>query len=421
MKKILGFIILSFFTFQIGMCNENREVVKESTLSNGVKVFLHSDFRTPSGVVGIIFPSGLFNVSSDKRDTLELISENILNEELTKQADSLGASCNVNLRGEFLEISAVLNSEDLKEFLELICTGLSNFKTENFEILKKQKIIDRKLKRIAGENAVTENIFSNIKIKGHKTENVLLNESLDNITEDQCKTFYYDYMKKSPMAIVVCGAIDHKRLIKLLQQTVSQLPKKNSILYASMIAENDCRKTVSIVSKFAGNELGYVYRIPMESKADFREIYGTIFSNRLEKFLFDDAYPLISSYDSDNFSKGDTVSCIYLTPKKDVSLNDLKKNYDAFLYGMSEEKISADDLSDISNRVKTELNFLSVNLMREYVRIRNAYLEGKNVNAIYSLADDIKKVDPASINTFTKEVLLPNLLLEFKTRYKADE
>ena len=59
--------------------------------------------------------------------------------------------------------------------------------------------------------------------------------------------------------------------------------------------------------------------------------------------------------------------------------------------------------------------------MDAYQKICDAYIAGKNANDAYKIAENLKNADPNEINRFTKEVLLPNLLLEIQTRYKADE
>ena len=424
MRKFISVLFLCIFTCGIGLSQQNQQVryVKESVLSNGVKVMLKEDFRTPLVVVGFVFPVGLFNVPIGCQNILKLVAANLINQKLSKYFKTSSISYSIEVHKEYTEVIAIMHPSDLKDFFIAVCENISEISFENLEIQKKQMLIDKKLDEITGVNVFDECLFSAIDVDGINTVNILSSElSITSVTGQKCQDFYDKYFKRSPFTIIISGAVGYKSLIKILQTTVSGLPKRELYTVVNRKYKNFCEKNISVISKFLGNGVGYVYWIPNEIDSKFSDIYFEIFNYRIRKFLLTNSYPIISGCFYYDFSDGGSVQCVYFSPKSDVTLKKVKSSYDELLYRMAEEKISAEELEEISKNAQMDLQFFSSDLIDAYQKICDAYVSGKNANDAYKIAENLKNADPNEVNHFTKEILLPNLLLEIQTRYKADE
>ena len=426
MKKFLSALFLFFFTTEIGFCNQevSRKFVKESVLSNGVKVFLREDFRTPIAIVSFIIPIGLLDVPLGENATLILAAGGLIGKKTRSRIEASNASCDISVHRSYIKITATMDPDYVREFLELVCEDIGSgiAVAEDLDSAKKRMILKRKLEKIHGAGVVYESVFPNIKVRGKNTENVLMTEEIINsVTEDKCRNFYNNYLRTCPMTVVVIGAVGYKSLIKSLQATVSKLPKRKEIPFASYEFETQCEKTVSVSSKFARDSIGYVYKIPAGTNMNFLNIYFSIFFERLRKFLQFNSYPILAGYSVDDFQAGDLCRLLYLSPKGDVSFDELKLGYELLLRSMSKEKVTPEELNKIAEQTDLINKIDLVNLYSILDDICVAYMYGYDPNNMYSLAAEIKKVDPESISKFTNETLLPNLIMKVVSKYRADK
>ena len=426
MKKFLSVLFSLFFITEISFCNQevSRKFVKESVLSNGVKVFIREDFRTPIAIVSFIIPIGLMDVPLGENATLILASGGLISKKTQKKFEAENCSCDISAHRSYIKITATMDPDYIDEFLQSACEDIGSGigAAEDLANTKKRMILKKKLEKIHGAGVVFESVFPNIKVRGKNTENVLLTEEIINsVTEDKCKKFYADYLRPSPMAVIVVGAVGYKSLIKSLQNTVSRLPKRKERPFSPCEFETSCEKTVSVSSKFARDSIGYVYKIPAGTNMNFLNVYFSIFFDRLTKFLQTNSYPILAGYSTDDFQAGDLCRLLYLSPKRDVSFEELKLGYELLLRSMSREKVTPEELTKISERISQETKIDLVNLYSILEDVRIAYLFGYDPNNSYSLATEIKKADPELISKFTNESFIPNLIMKIVSKYRADK
>ena len=113
MKKFLSLLFLFFFTTEISFCNQevNRKFIKESVLSNGVKVFVQEDFRTPVAVVSFIFPIGLLDIPLGENATSILAAGGLVGKKTRNQIDASNGSCEIIVHRNYIKIMATMEPD----------------------------------------------------------------------------------------------------------------------------------------------------------------------------------------------------------------------------------------------------------------------------------------------------------------------
>ena len=128
MKKFLSVLFSLFFITEISFCNQevSRKFVKESVLSNGVKVFIREDFRTPIAIVSFIIPIGLMDVPLGENATLILASGGLISKKTQKKFEAENCSCDISAHRSYIKITATMDPDYIDEFLQSACEDIGS-------------------------------------------------------------------------------------------------------------------------------------------------------------------------------------------------------------------------------------------------------------------------------------------------------
>jgi predicted Zn-dependent peptidase len=163
-------------------------------LSNGVNIVLQENFRMPVVIVGVIFHTGFFHSPLHKRPITTLIAENFISDVSYMKLLDLGISYQVNVHGTYTEIVAEMNPKHLNRFLQIICEN--EFVVKDFEVQKKQLLIDGKLARDCHLNEVSSKILAEIHYKNYSANDTFNEAALATLTQKDVEKYFYQHYKK---------------------------------------------------------------------------------------------------------------------------------------------------------------------------------------------------------------------------------
>ena len=138
--------------------------------------------------------------------------------------------------------------------------------------------------------------------------------------------------------------------------------------------------------------------------------------------FFCKSHALVSQFGIDDaYFDGNSVCVLSLSPKKDVSINDLQKFYNVFVNKIIATPPDSKTLSIIADRKKIERKILFSNLLNIYRNIKNAHMRGMDLNSIYTISDDIRHANPDAIKSFAEKFFSKDLASTITTRFRLDK
>jgi hypothetical protein len=382
---------------------------KKCILTNGIEIVLQEDFRTPMVLIGLIYHTGTHDAPLRKQGIPAIIAANFISEKTHKELLNLGIFYEVNVKGRYTEILARMNPKDIKKFFQIICRN--DFSLINWEVLKKQIIIDQRLAHVCFEDAVENKISAHIKYNGININNVFNKKIMSSISCADIKEYYIQHYEKCHLSLLVNGAITYKDLVKILQSTLETLPSRPQAAVGSMCS-NQFFKEIYIQSKHIGRSIRYFYKI---SAADLTlaEAFFRVFYYKLFDF-FEKANQLIFDYTIFNvISNGDKIWQVVLYPKSDVSLADLQIAYNVFTDSLCRQKIPPKKFSMIQMWSNFADQFLRSDMDEVYEKMKNDYFnEGCTKTEISN---------STIFNALGEKFLKSSLILKIITSYKPDK
>ncbi|MDR2781152.1 MAG: hypothetical protein LBB21_01670 [Holosporaceae bacterium] len=409
MIRLLAILLLFFAqSFDCNSFRSSEKKTQKCVLSNGVNVVLYEDFRMPVVIVGLIFHTGSFDAPDHQKNITSIIAENFIDEITHKKMLDLGISYDVNVSGRYTEVIAKMNPKYITKFLQIMCEN--EFSLKNFNVLKKQLVINGNLAHNCHQNTVYNKVLTEIRYKNFSVDEVFNEEKLASITFDDVIKYFEKHYKRCHMSIVVSGAIGYKNLIKVLQSTICNRPPSEFV--SNDVCLNQIFKEIYIENKYVSRSVRYFYKISSEDMPLERAFFRIFDSELLDFFKKSNA--MISDYSCFNIiSNGYCIRQIIFYPKPDVSLVDFQKAYDIFVDRICRREIAPDTLKKIKLLDSYAQQFLSSDLRAVYLKIRDNYLNG--------LDEKIDICDTKQFNLFGERILKQNLILKIVTKYKPDK
>lgn len=408
--------ILSLLVFQNINCEDHfsEKKIKEFSLRNGINIMLHEDFRTPIVLVGVIFHVGSIDAPLDKIGITELVAANLIDKKMHDSFMKYGISYEVSTFGEYTEVIAKMNPKKIDKFFNKISKMLSRIRVENLDMYKKQMAIENRLNNCFLNNALMDNVFSNI-----DSRNISNESSLSSIDESDVSDFYEDKFKPCKVSIIVVGSVGYKNLIKTLRSSISNIEDRTQTINHKK--NHRVLESISLESKYMENSMRYAYSIPSSENNKIENVFFDILNHEAFRF-FCKSHSLLSCYTIENiFNYEDRVWLFSMFPKKDVSLDKLQKLYKVFVNKMAMLPLDSHRLSSIAALDKMRTQVLFSNLSCVYDKIKNAYMRGIDLTHIYTISDDIKKADPKAIRSFAKKFFHKDLISTITTRFRSDK
>ncbi|MDR2107204.1 MAG: hypothetical protein LBO73_01630 [Holosporaceae bacterium] len=408
LKKTIGFSFLIFFgqIFGAAVGSGTRSKPQKCILSNGADVVLQEDFRMPTLVIaGIIFHTGSLNVPADKRGITDLIAENLIDENVFLRLRNRGIICKTRVFENHTEILAEMNPENLEFFFQTVCENC--FSVTDLEILKKQKIIEAKVKRISFEDAVADEISSRISFGNRRAENVFNEKALLSVSRDDMKK-YAEYLNKSHISVIVCGAVGYKNLIKVMQSTVCNLPSGHKVPPLRPFLTDKISAEITLENSRLNRSVQYIYAIARENMPA-AESFFCIFD--LEAFRFfektNDAIHNFHNYASNDGS----YRKIVFYPKQDVSTDEFQKMYELFINRICKRGIAKKVISKAAVLKSTASS--ASDLYDLYLKTRNNHLN--------EVQEETEINNSKQFSEFCQKNLKQKPVLKIITKYRSDK
>ncbi|GHU13063.1 hypothetical protein FACS189449_07900 [Alphaproteobacteria bacterium] len=413
---VLSQLFISNFSALADRKDAEAKIVR-CTLKNGIEVALYCDFKMEEIVVGVVFHVGRIDAPVDQAAMTGVISDNIISTKLHEQFQDLGIHYKTYADDFSTQIVASMHLESLEDFFSLLSKSLSGISVENLDAYKKQMVAEYKLHSYCYDDVTGNHIRANVRFSDGNTLPISTEQSISSIRESDVKLFYKNNFINCPVTIIVSGAVGHKSLRKMLRNSFSYLPTRRVRTYRE--PQKIEFRDILIENKYMGNSITHGYVLSAEEKLKFGTTLDYILQHEMQKF-FCGVYPVCNFRIGTSVGNGGCLKLISMYPKQDISLKALNDSYGAFVRKMSTMEVTSDSLNKIAERENTAINFISMDLRDMYNIILDAFMNNRNVNYLYSIADDIKAVNAKEFRAFVEKMFRQNSIFKITTKFKRD-
>jgi hypothetical protein len=305
-----------------------------------------------------------------------------------------------------------MHPKRLKAFFQIM--SRNEFSVTNFEILKKQVILDHRLAHNCFADVVVNEILANIQYRNNPPVKMIFNESIfSSISEKDVMDYFETHYKKCHLSVIVSGAIHKKDAIEALRSAFGRQPPRETIPSEDVCSNDDeIMKEITIRNKHVGKSVQYFYKIPKNNIALSNSFFD-ILNYELFDF-FEKINTMVSGYSCYNvISNGDCIKQIVFYPKFDVALADFQVAYNVFVDRVHKRKISSETFAKIMLLKKYSNQFSKQNLDETYSKIRSDYINNLN--------EENEITSPEQFSALSSDFLGSNLILKIITRYKSDK
>ena len=367
-------------------------------------------------------------------------------EEMSVLLDKLGSSISFGTDIDETGVTVRCLKKNLAATLELLGERLlqPKFTEEAFSRIKNQRIESIKNSKTRAVNvaniAYSKINYGKFNILGLPSSGTV--ESVTNITLDDIKAYYKNYISRKGMKVVVVGDIEDNESMNILTRLnqLNDQEVKFTSLPASLPSD---AKTVYIVNipKAAQTEfrVGYVTDLKYDALGEYHQCelanfpLGGAFNCRINLNLREDkgwTYGARSSFSGNDYTGNFTFSSGIKTPATDSALVEVMKEFESYY----KNGVTAEELSFMKNALgqsdarKYEtgfqkagflVNILQYNLKPDFVEKQNKLLQSTTAATINATTK--KWLDPSKMNIVfagDKDKIAPSLI---KMGYKIVE
>jgi predicted Zn-dependent peptidase len=401
----------------VSSAKNNGQKVQECTLQNGIKVVLHEDFKMPMVIIGIVFHISKADTPPNKFGLIDIIGRELINSELYDIFFSLGINYLIGSNYFCIQIAASMNPKNARDFFAQMYKVMLDISVEDLEIYKKQLALKYKLSSYCGDDALSNNIAANVRLSNGYTLPMFQEQELNSITESDVKLFYRDNFCHCPVTVVVSGAIGYKSLLKILHNSLGNLPprKRRSAISLAPTSFNN----VLLKNKFMSNTISYAYILSPDDNVKFGNFFDSLLRHEMIKY-FNGIYPIVDCSVIDLLQNGCSIKLINMAQESYVSLEKLDDIYRAFIRRICTLGISPESLERIAAQKERYDLVISTDLEEVYSNMLYDSLSNRGVDGTYSSAEGMRAINLKEFRAFLEKFFQQNALFKIMTKFELD-
>ena len=392
----------------------------ETTLTNGLKVIIREDHRSPMVMTQIWYKVG----SSDESGNILGISHalehmmfkganKVPKDEFTRLSRIYGGSINAATSTNYTNYYQLYTKTYFPMALELEADRMSNLllRQQDFEPEMKVVMEERRLRTDDNPRSLAFERFKWIAYPtSHYRQPIIGHmKNLQNIQLDDLKNWYKNWYTPNNAILVIVGDVDSESAIYQVQKYFGDIkakktPPRNDVLEFERVGYRhmEINSTVQVPNLYmAWNVRSLVTaKDPQDAYTlnIIRNILDSGISSRLQDRLVRQKKTLTAlSLSYDPYNRGDSLFSISALPAEGVSLQDAQKAIQAEIDLLKTELIHPQEMTRISAKFISNLIFNQDDIAGQAKMIGNLEVNGLSYRLMDELAKHYKSVSPQDI------------------------
>ena len=425
LKKHILTIGLALLTIQSSLGHaETRSTLArttfETTLSNGLKVIIREDHRSPMVMTQIWYGVG----SSDESGNLLGISHvlehmmfkgtnKVPNDEFTRLSRLYGGSVNASTFTNYTNYYQLYPKTYLPMALELESDRMSNLllRQQDFEPEIKVVMEERRLRTDDNPRSLAFERFKWISYPtSHYRQPVIgYMKNLQNIQLEDVKKWYRDWYTPNNAILIIVGDVDSESVLLQVQKYFGDIPARktpprNDVLEFDRVGYRhmELNLPVQVPNLYmAWNVRSLVTaKNPQDAYAltIIKNVLDSGISSRLQDRLVRDKKVLTAiSVSYDPYNRGDSLLSISALPTDGVSLQNAEKAIQSEIDLLKTELIQAEEVERVTAKFVSNLVYSQDDIAGQTKMIGNLEINGLSFRLMDELPKHFETVTPQDI------------------------
>ena len=399
------------------------------TLDNGLKVIVREDQRTPVVVSQVWYkvgssyePLGLTGVSHAVEHMMFKGTPKVPTGKFSRLIASYGGSENAFTSYDYTGYYQVMSANNLPLSLELEADRMQNALFPPREYEKEIEVIkeERRLRIDDNPNARTmERLNATAFLSGGYHHPIIgwMND-LDNLTNNDLKSWYKRWYTPGNATLVVVGAVDHKKVFELAETYFGVIPFRavpESRIIREPVSLGERRLQVTVPAQVPAIYIGY--NVPGINTAEKEwEVYALQmlasvldggYSARIEtEIVRGQQIATTASARYGGFTRGDTLFILSGKPHAGFTTEDVEKAFNKQISKLQTELAKPEELERIKAQVISGIIYQQDSLSSQAYQIGHLESIGRSWKEGISLAENLKKITPEQIQAVAKKYLI---------------
>lgn len=386
----------------------------QSKFPNGLRVIGVKNDEVPMVTVSISLEAGHRQEEPGKAGIASLcarmLNESTLKhtaEEISEKLDMLGSSVSFSSSREELSLNVMSLTKNLDATLAIAEEMLNSpkFDQKEFDTDKKQTL-ESIANNVTQPNIIAENVYDKL-IYGEQNilsvPNIGTEKSVQSISVEDVKNYYFDHYSPSIMEVVIVGDVDEQNSLKKIKFLEDLKMKPIALKPAAPVRPNDTKTKIYLVNKDKAAQsvvkMGEVTGMKFDATGEYFKAsvmnysLGGAFNSRINMDLREKkgfTYGAHSVFNSDKYTGVFTVNAPVRTNSSDSTVMDIVH----ILKDLNENGITPAEI-DFTKKSMSQSDALKYETLRQKAGFLKRILD-------YNLDKNYVKEQTAILNTLTK-------------------
>ena len=399
LPKIVIFIVVLLISVSGYSGIKFSERIDEHTLTNGLKVILIRDNRSPSVVNSIWYKVG----SSDEKPGNTGISHvlehmmfkgtrNYSSGEFSAIIKKMGGTENGFTSKDYTGYFQKIHTSNLEKCIELEADRMKNLIFNDQEIASEIEVVKEERRLRTDDNPISKT-FEKIMLNAYGMNNygipiIGTMEDIGNITKEDLRSWYETHYQPQNAIVIIAGNFDKEEVMGYVEKYYGSIDSQkqintfmHNVIFETVeyfeVYEKVARPIVFLGFKkpeFKQNKLRELYALEL-----FIEIMDGGYSSRLTKNLVNDKKIALDTFISnDTFNQHPNLLIVGGTPRGNISNNEFKNS---LLQEFSKNKIqtiTSDEMISAKARIKANNIYKFDSVLNQVMQV--GMLETKNIS-----------------------------------------
>ncbi len=329
--------------------------IEQYQLENGLKVILIKDNRSPIVMSSIWYKvgssyehEGITGISHILEHMMFKGTKNTKAGEFSKEIKKIGGTENAFTGKDFTGYYQKVHKDHIELCLKFESDRMINLDLSEND-LKSEREVVKEERRLRTEDNPTSKIFEKIGLQVFGFNNygipiIGTMKDINSITTEDLKKWYSNYYTPNNATVIIAGSFNKEKIKKLIQKYYGKIERRSTqnfseknnfqASYKDIITKDNVSDPVLILS-FSKESFSNINRKESYALEILLELMDGAYSSRFTTNLIDKQIAFNTFISYDTYSKENNLISIGGSPRKNISVNELKtsimREFDNFI------------------------------------------------------------------------------------------
>ena len=405
--------------------------IEQYQLKNGLKIILIQDDRSPSVISSIWYKvgssyeyKGVTGISHVLEHMMFKGTKNTKPGEFSKEIKKIGGTENAFTGKDFTGYYQKVHKDYIELCIKFESDRMTNLDLSEHDLTSEREVVKEE-RRLRTEDKPTSKIFEKIGLQvfgfnGYGIPIIGTMRDINSITVEDLKKWYSNYYVPNNATVIIAGSFDREKTKKLIQKHYGKIKKKSiqnfsknnhiPTSYADIITKENVSSPILILS-FNKGPFTNINRKESYALSILLELMDGAYSSRFTKNLIDKKVAINTFISYDTYSKENNLISIGGSPRKNVSVDELKelimKEFDNFI----KKGLTSNELNYTKSRLIAHNIYRFDSIFYQVMQVGTLETKGFTWQLLDQYIIDIESITEQDLINAAKKYITENKML----------